>query len=108
MELTLETGKIWFKITNDNLLEFQAFNGESFFTPEFIGQIENQNLHAATPPDFLIITYPDFQAKAKQLAAFHETEDGMSTGVFTTEQVYNEFSSGSQDISAIRNFIVLE
>ncbi|MEQ9288076.1 MAG: C25 family cysteine peptidase, partial [Cyclobacteriaceae bacterium] len=31
--------------------------------------------------------------------------DGLSVAVVTTNQVYNEFSSGRQDISAIRNFI---
>ncbi len=103
--LNIETDRIWFKLENDHLLEFQAFDGLSFFTPEFAGKLENQNLHAAIAVDFLIITNPEFLNQANQLAEFHEIEDGMSTGVFTTDQVYNEFSSGSQDISALRNFI---
>jgi hypothetical protein len=103
--LNIETDKVWFKLENDHLLEFQAFDGLNFFTPTFLGKVENQNLHAAKVPELLIITAPEFLGQANQLAAFHEVEDGMSTGVFTNYQIYNEFSSGSQDITALRNFI---
>ena len=105
MELNIETDAVWFKIKNDSLLEFFAFNSKTFYTPEFAGQIENQNLHAFEPPDLLIVTHPDFLSQANQLALFHETEDEMSVGTFTTEQIYNEFSSGVQDITGIRNFV---
>jgi len=63
MELNAENDSVWFRIRNDNLLEFCAFNGNTFYSPEFAGEIENQNLHAAQPPDLLIITYPVFWKK---------------------------------------------
>lgn len=103
--LNEEADHVWFKIENDQLLEFQAFDGSEFYQAELSGWIENQNLHATNAVDFLIITHPDFLSQANQLAEFHEIEDGMTTGVYTTDQIYNEFSSGSQDISALRNFI---
>ncbi len=105
MELNVENNSVWFKIRNDDLLEFCAFNGSTFYSPEFEGQAENQNLHAAQPPDLLIITYPGFLEQANHLAAFHEENDGMSVGTFTTDQIYNEFSSGTQDVMGIRNFV---
>ncbi|MBA3707031.1 MAG: type IX secretion system sortase PorU, partial [Bacteroidetes bacterium] len=40
-----------------------------------------------------------------QLAAYHENIDKLSTVVITPQQIYNEFSSGAQDISAIRDFV---
>ncbi len=105
LELNIETNSVWFKIKNDSLLEFHAFNGNTFYVPEFAGQIENQNLHAFEPPDLIIVTHPNFLAQANQLALFHETEDEMSVGTFTIDQIYNEFSTGTQDVTAIRNFV---
>jgi hypothetical protein len=106
LALTLESySSVSFRLATDSLLEFQAFNDQSFLTPEFVGMVPNQNLHAMSPPDLLIITHPDFMTQAQQLAAFHEVNDEMSISVVTPEQVYNEFSSGGQDVTAIRNFV---
>ncbi|MFH0866141.1 MAG: type IX secretion system sortase PorU, partial [Bacteroidota bacterium] len=40
-----------------------------------------------------------------RLAALHSTYDGYTSAVVTPAQIYNEFSSGNQDISAIRDFV---
>jgi len=88
----------------DALHEFAAFDGSTFLTPVFTAKVENQNLHGAGNQDLLIVTYPSFTGAANQLATHHRQHDGMNVLVATTEQVYNEFSSGSQDLSAIRDF----
>ncbi|MCD4696395.1 MAG: type IX secretion system sortase PorU, partial [Bacteroidales bacterium] len=94
-----------FKIETDSLLEFVAFKGMEFPTPEFAGTVANQNIHAIEPADMIIITHEDFKAEAQQLADFRESFDGISTFVTIPEKVYNEFSSGAQDITAIRDFV---
>ncbi|MDZ7848571.1 MAG: C25 family cysteine peptidase [Owenweeksia sp.] len=38
------------------------------------------------------------------MADFHQNHDNISTHVVTVGQVYNEFSSGGQDVAAIRDF----
>ncbi len=105
IETQVSGSSVLFRLPTDSLLEFHAFNGQSFYSPEFSDMISNQNLHAFTPPDLLIISYPDFIDQAQQVASFHEEADGMSVGVFSTDEVYNEFSAGKQDITAIRNFV---
>jgi hypothetical protein len=52
----------------------------------------------------IIITHPDFLQQADLLGEFHRTKDNLSVLVVTTHQVYNEFSSGAPDVSAIRDF----
>ncbi len=94
-----------FKQPADSLKEFIAFNGESYFTPSFSGRVENQNLHGLSNKDFIIVAHPDFYTQALQLAAVHEKEDNLSSVVVTPQQIYNEFSSGAQDITAIRDFV---
>jgi hypothetical protein len=83
--------------------EFVASNGTSFFTPEKLGVVNNQNLHGLEQVDFLIVTHPNFLGQANRLADLHRAQ-GTSTHVVTTDQVYNEFSSGAPDAVAIRMF----
>ena len=86
------------------LHEFAAMNSTNLFTPKFIEKTANQNLHGAGQVDCIIVTSPVFLDQANQLANYHHQHDNMRVIVATTTQVYNEFSSGAQDISAIRDF----
>ncbi|MDR0419384.1 MAG: C25 family cysteine peptidase, partial [Prevotellaceae bacterium] len=100
--LTTSGDNISFSLSTNTLREFIAFNETMLFEPELIGSISNQNLHGLNRnPDYLIVTCPDFWEKANELASLHSDLD---TWVVTTEQVYNEFSSGIPDPTAIRNF----
>lgn len=92
-----------FTLAADSLKEFLAFTGSSYFTPTYSGFVENQNLHAITNKELIIVAHPDFLKEAQQLAAIHEKEN-LTTVVVTPQQIYNEFSSGAQDITAIRDF----
>ena len=105
VELLYSTEYAWYKLETPEMLEFTAFNGNSFLSVVSIEQIDNQNLHGQEPVDFIIVTHNDFIAQANELAEFHNSEEGFSAKTITIDQVYNEFSSGSQDISAIRNFV---
>jgi hypothetical protein len=86
------------------LHEFVAMNSPNLLTPTFIGQIPNQDLHGMPQANLIIVTYPGYLDAANRLADFHRNNDHINVAVATTTQVYNEFSSGSQDISAIRDF----
>ena len=88
---------------NNEVEEFIAFNS-TLETPELIGRIANQNLHGNITPDFLIITSSSLVPQAERLAAYR-TSHGISTQVATTDAIYNEFSSGRQDVTALRNYI---
>jgi len=50
----------------------------------------------------VIITHPDFVSQAENLAQAHREKDKMTVEVITTDQVYNEFSSGAPDATAYR------
>ena len=94
------------KRKTDQLYEYAAFNPNgSYNEPEMVGEVANQNLHSISSPEFVIITNPAFKSAADRLADFHRTYDGMKVEVVTTEQVFNEFSSGEKSATGIRNFI---
>ncbi|MES2593610.1 MAG: type IX secretion system sortase PorU [Bacteroidota bacterium] len=94
-----------FILPSDSLKQFVAFTGSSFNTPAAGGMVANQDLHAISSKDFIIIAHPDFYQDALQLAAHHESRDTLSTIVVTPQQIYNEFSSGAQSVPAIRDFV---
>ena len=64
--------------------------------------VENQNIHGLAAPDMLIVTNDYFLPEAERLAQMHRDHDGMTVYVVDQEQVFNEFSSGTPDASAIR------
>ncbi|MGZ8537794.1 MAG: type IX secretion system sortase PorU, partial [Flavisolibacter sp.] len=85
------------------LREYISFS--SYLTPMIDKKINNQNLHNSTEQDFIIITHPDFLQQAQRLASFHEQVHQLRTIVITTEQVFNEFSGGIPDPTAIRDLV---
>lgn len=92
-----------FQLETDSLREFVVFDNINFQTPEKIGVIENQNLHGLSQADYLIVTHASFIDQANRLADLHRAE-GLKVNVATTDQIYNEFSSGMLDPTAIRSF----
>ncbi len=104
-ETPVITGEFSFCIPSDTLHEFIAFDNSSFLTPQYIGAVPNQNLHGLSSANLMIITPEIFLNEATQLANHHISHDNISTHVVTTAQIYNEFSSGVQDVAAIRDFV---
>ncbi len=98
-------GKYVFKTTVSPVKKFAVFNGKEFLSAEFVSKIENQNLHAIKNIDYLIITPEVFLKQAEKLANFHRQFDNFKTEVVLLPEIYNEFSSGAQDITAIRDFV---
>jgi hypothetical protein len=94
-----------FTATSDSLREYCIFNYNETYTPQTHGAIANQNLHAVQQADFVIVTHPLFLAEAQRIADLHQEYDTLTYAIATTEQIYNEFSSGTPDIGGIRDFV---
>lgn len=94
-----------FIVSTDSLREYIAYNSFEYKTPVSVGKVENQNLHGLGKVDMLIIAYPTFLNEAKRLAEFHRNHDSLSVEVVVPQKIYNEFSSGAQDPTAIRDFL---
>lgn len=94
-----------FTLSADTLREMIAFDGSAFGSITPVGKINNQDLHGLPAVDFIIISHPNFLSAARQLAQYRQTNDNMSVAVVSTDEIYNEFSSGATDLSAIRNFL---
>ena len=79
----------------------------SFPSVKVLGDVPNQNLHAIERADMVIIVPSNgkFLSAAERLADAHRTMDGIMVEVVTAQQVYNEFSSGTPDVTAYRRLM---
>ena len=107
LQPTFASNNSSFTVATDTLKQFIAFDGTSFKTPAFVGQVINQNLHSLQNKDYIIIAPKAFYADAQKLADLHANPkyEGLSNTIVTPDEIYNEFSSGVQDIMAIRQFM---
>ncbi len=102
----ISNGLCSFKGLSDSLHRYVAF--DPLFDFPGIGKIEaliNQDLHGLPVPELLIITAPEFRIEADRLADFHRKDNGMEVAEADVNQIYNEFSGGIKDVTAIRNFV---
>lgn len=87
------------------LREYVAFTATNLLQPIALGKQPNQDLHGTGTVDYIIITHSSLLAEAQRLAAFHQQKNGYRTVIATTEQVYQEFSGGQPDPTALRDFV---
>jgi Peptidase family C25 len=101
----LNSDKLNFSTSTFSLKKFTVFNPDKSAVPDFESKVTNQNLHALSPTQLIIISHPEFEKEADRLASHRQGKTGVSTSVVTTEEVYNEYSGGKQDLTAIRDFV---
>ncbi len=92
------------------LRKYIALDAKDYYTPlkKSNPKIANQNLKGNfynNTIDYAIITPSFLYAQAEKLANFHRSYSNLNVKVITLESIYQEFSSGKQDIAAIRNCI---
>ena len=101
------SGNFSFKAMGGDLKEYVVVSENDYYTPESVANasIENQNLHALKDINYLLITTSEFLEQAQRIANFHIENSELTAKVVLLDEIYNEFSSGSKDITGIRDFI---
>ncbi len=91
--------------TQNRLRNFIAFyDNPALPRPErAIGRIENQNIHGLTDLHMVIVYHPEFEAPVQQLAQHRRSFSGLDVATVRIDRLYNEFSSGAKDPTAIRD-----
>jgi len=104
-------GGLEFVATADQPKEYIAFDPQAatlyipVYTGNGLGLVANQNLHGLECPDMIILVHDDLESYARELADIHLEREGLNTLLVSPEQIYNEFSSGITDVTAIRDFL---
>jgi hypothetical protein len=90
--------------STDSLRKIAFFSLTNTLIIKDIKAIENQNIRQIDTPDLLIV-YPSlFKKEANQLSEFRKLNDGLDVSTVDIQKIYNEFSGGKVDPTAIRDF----
>ena len=94
-------------LTSDQPTALPDLASTTFPTPEYVYHITNQDHHADSPVDMVIIipTTQKFLSEAERIKALHETKDGLRVRIVPADELYNEFSSGTPDANAYRRYL---
>lgn len=69
------------------------------------GVVANQDIHGMAAPDMVIIAPAAYRNAAQGIADLHAQTDSLKVAVLAPENIYNEFSSGSPDVTAFRKLL---
>ena len=102
---TFKENDNYYIIKNDSSFSRNIlFDIENLNYPLFSKEVENSNILNNNNPDLLIITHSNFLQDAQRIKSLREDE-GLDVSITNVNDIYNQFSSGNQDVSAIRNYI---
>ncbi len=105
-ELVRQEGGHTFTVSPEGRVrEFAAAGFRDLLPAPVVGSVAPQNLKDGNVPNLVIVSPPAFRAEADRLAELRRNHDGLSVRVVRLQEIYNEFSSGRQDVSAIRNYM---
>ena len=90
----------------DTARRFVAFNYSSAFEVESLGSVPNSNIHSLEDIDLVILTSLALDSAATRLATLHSNE-GMKVAVVNQSEVWNSFSSGSPDPTALKMLMMM-
>jgi hypothetical protein len=105
-----------FKANLGEIRKYVAIDPLDYYTPLKTSKtkVANQNLKGTLfknaqgqfqDIDYVIITPAFLTTQAEKLANFHRSYSNLNVKIIPLETIYQEFSSGKQDIAAIRNCI---
>lgn len=100
------TSSFDFNAYGGELKKYQVLVDSDYYTPTSLNNsaILNQDLHALQDIDYVFVTRDFLINSAEKLAAYHRRK-GLIVEVVNLEEIYNEFSSGSPDLTGIRDFV---
>lgn len=97
--------KLIFRPAGENRNFISFVPGTDMLTPTGMGKISNQNLHGTENAQMLVVYFPAFKDAAERFAQHRQSHSGIRVVATEISQVYNEFSSGKTDPTAIRDYV---
>ena len=96
-----------FKDNSGVLNEYIVLSKSDYYIPKSLkdGKINNQDLHALKDLNYVVITNSELSLEAQRLVDYHQKNSNLTAKVVLLDEIYNEFSSGSKDITGIRDFL---
>ncbi|WNH08133.1 type IX secretion system sortase PorU [Thalassobellus suaedae] len=98
------------------LKTYVAITPSDYYEPKFDSNttVNNQNIKGTVfinnqgefqDVDYIIVTPNNLLSEAERLAQINKKQYNLNVKVFGLDEIYNEFSTGNQDVGAIRNLV---
>ena len=111
-----EASALSFTAALGSLKSYVAVSPSDYFVPKFDSKtvVNNQNIKGTIfqnpqgsfqDVDYIIVTPNNMFNHAERLAQINRNQYGLTVKVVGLDEIYNEFSSGNQDVGAIRNMV---
>ena len=94
------------KARQDTTRRFVAFRYGAAKGVRPMGSVDNLDLHGLGHLDLVIVTVPLLDSAARRLATLHANQ-GMRVAVVSQREVFNAFSSGSPDPTALKMLMMM-
>lgn len=103
----IEGNDMAFNVSNPTLRYVAVDVNASYPAPEKVGIVANQDLHADSVFDMVIIIPESGKLleQAQRIADIHTKHDSLRVKIVRADQLYNEFSSGTPDGGAYRRYM---
>lgn len=113
---TDENSSFSFKSALGSLKTYVALSSADYYKPSLDSKttIANQNIKGTIfsdsqgnfqDVDYIIVSPNNILNQAERLAEINRKQYGLNVKVLGLDEIYNEFSSGNQDVGAIRNMV---
>jgi len=97
---------IRWEASRDTTRKFVAFRHSASRSVLPLGSVDNLDVHSIRDIDLVILTTPFLDSAAYRLATLHANE-GMRVAVVNQREIFNAFSSGSPDPTALKMFMMM-
>ncbi|WP_194766158.1 type IX secretion system sortase PorU [Tamlana sp. I1] len=116
IENTQNASSFSFKVPLGTLKTYVALSPSDYFTPKSDSKTEvvNQNIKGTIfknaqgdfqDVDYIIVSPNNLLSQAERLAEINRVQYGLNVKALGLDQIYAEFSTGNQDVGAIRNLV---
>ncbi|MEQ3796380.1 type IX secretion system sortase PorU [Flavobacteriaceae bacterium MJ-SS4] len=102
---TLGTLKTYVAVSSSDYYEPQMDSDRTISNQNIKGTIFLDNQGQFQDIDYLIVAPNNMASQAEQLAQINRNQYKLNVKVATLDEIYNEFSTGNQDVGAIRNLV---
>nr|WP_321230806.1 type IX secretion system sortase PorU [uncultured Psychroserpens sp.] len=99
------SAKKYLTVTNLNYFQPSREANTSVANQDIKGTIFKNTQGEFQDIDYIIIANNNYISQANRLAQINRDQYGLNVKVVTLNEIYQEFSSGKQDIAAIRNMV---